>query len=211
MAKRFKFKDSDNISNRMVQIISFFAFIAVTVVMLSTAALALPITTTTTTTASGYPGPTTTTQPGPSTVNQSLASGSAGSTIQASSCGFQTGATVTITVNGTSAGSGTVGSNGCINTPITVLTVNSTGGQVEVNGVKVTVNTTNNQLVVVGSGSNGAQLTVNSTFGLTTSSVSINSSTGKPFKGELLIAGILAFIGFMLAGILFVKRRSTTK
>ena len=208
MTKRFKFKDSDKISNRMVQIISFFAFIAVTVAMLSTAALAL---TTTTTTASGYPGPTTTTQPGPSTVNQSLASGSAGSTIQASSCGFQTGATVTITVNGTSAGSGTVGSNGCINTPITVLTVNSTGGQVEVNGVKVTVNTTNNQLVVVGSGSNGAQLTVNSTFGLTTSSVSINSSTGKPFRGELLIAGILAVVGFMLAGILFVKRRSTTK
>jgi hypothetical protein len=209
MTKRFKFKDSDNISNRMVQIISFFAFIAVSVGMLSTAALALPITTTTT--ASGYPGPTTTTQPGPSTVNQSLASGSAGSTIQASSCGFQAGATVTITVNGTSAGSGTVGSNGCISTPITVLSVNSTGGQVEVNGVKVTVNTTNNQLVVVGSGSNGAQLTVNSTFGLTTSSVSINSSTGKPFKGELLIAGILAVVGFMLAGILFVKRRSTTK
>ena len=163
---------------------------------------------TTTTTASGYPGPTTTTQAGPSTVTQNLGTGTLGSTVQSSSCGFNAGAAVTITVNGSSAGSGTASSTGCVSIPINVLSVTSSGGQVQVNGSKFTVNLTNNQLSVVGTGSNGNQLTVNNTFAVSTSSVPINGTTGKPFNGEILIAGILIALGLLLVGTLLLRRKS---
>lgn len=168
---------------------------------------AIALTIGSTTPASGYPGPTTSTSSTPNTINQNIGIGVSGKTLTASSCGFQANSTVNLTLNGISIGTQTANSSGCVITTITVVSVSSTGGQIQVNGKTYNVTLTNDDLTAVGTGTNGAQLTVNNSFGVSSSSSSISGTTGKPFFGEMVGAFIILMIAGGLSLIMFFNRK----
>ena len=161
---------------------------------------------TTTTTSSGYPGPTTSTTPGPNTVINQEGNFTSGKVINIQSSGFAPGATVTITLNGVNIGTAVAHSTGTVTDTVTVDTVTSTGGTVSINGTTYTVSLTNNNLTVVGSAPNSTQLTVENIFGLT------SSSGGLAFTGiNILRWGIVIFALLVIGGglIMFERRRSS--
>ncbi len=166
----------------------------------STAANAI----TTTTTASGYPGPTTTIAPQPAVVNVNLGSFSSGKSFTVQSSGFQPGSQVTVTFGGNPVGTFTADSSGNVTFTVDVTSVNSTGGTVTINGKSFNVALSNNVLVAVGTGANGAALTVNNSFSLA-SSGSL-AFTGINLAKWLGVVGVLLVIGFVL--FMLEKKRS---
>lgn len=136
----------------------------------------------------GYPGPTTTAPPGPTSDEQNAGTVRAGQTIVVESCGFEPSTpsdvpapvpvggseqTVSVTWNGASVGTAVVGEDGCARVSISVNERDASppcpAGSV--NDVDVAGERGRNTLVVAGEGSNGAPRNV-------TTRVTISCSNG---------------------------------
>jgi|GEM_PF-4070590 hypothetical protein len=160
------------------------------------------------TTVPGYPGPTTTTTPTSNIINQNLGSFTVGNTFTANSCGFAPTSTVSLSLNTTSIGSQSSPSNGCVTIQIKVISANTSGATLQINGNNYQVPLLNDTLTAKGTGSNGAPLTVVNNFSITVSVPGATPQTGKPFFGEELLASILIIAGIIFA-LLFWRIRKT--
>ena len=158
----------------------------------------------------GYPGPTTTVAPAPTTHRQDEGALVAGTSTQFDDCGFTPGSAVAVTFNGQAAGSATADSSGCVHIPV----VTGANGSVTVNGRAFAAQATGNEVTATGVGSNGAGRTFTNTFAVVLGGSAVRVGgvdrarllprTGVAILRWVLVASALVALG---AGMVLAERR----
>jgi hypothetical protein len=155
----------------------------------------------------GYPGTTTTTAAQsvvPQIINLTIPVGSSQSPTL---CGWEPGAALTIVINGTTAGTFSADSSGCL-----VITYSATDPHLSANGgPAVSAVYGSNISVITGEGNNGSTLADQVTVIIPTPAAAAGSGSGLAFTGAdiaLMTVGALLLIGLGTLLVMFSRRRS---
>lgn len=172
----------------------------------------------------GYPGPTTTQAPQPTSEQKVEGTLTPGGTIIFESCGFVPNSVVTLTLNGTAIGTDTVEGDGCARQTVTLastsagraviaaigaptLLAQQGSASVVIDGRTFAARVGSNTLVVSGTGANGAPRSVTHTFtiaGAAAGGARGLARTGGMIARWTLAGGVLVAIG---AGVVVLNRR----
>ena len=155
------------------------------------------------------PGTTTTapatTTTAPASGNQNGGTHVLGETFTNNACGYQPGATVSVTVDGQAGPSATANGSGCVALQITIVD----NSHVRVNGVTFNSSCGSNSIVTTGPGANGSTLSQTDTFTVSCAAAPTTSRGGLAFTGANVMkiggAGLL-LIAFG-AGLVAIERR----
>jgi hypothetical protein len=155
-----------------------------------------------------YPGPTSTAPPSSTQAEQDGGVLASGSRRTVESCGFAPGGRVAVTFASQSAGSDLVEVDGCARTSVEVLGAATTRGscRVRVNDQLLTVSSGDADLRLTGSGTNGAERTVATSFDV---SCTRAAGSGLPRTGQNIAAwAAIGLLGVVLGALLVRAARA---